>query len=1043
MKTKIKPLIKFDFNFNSHPFTSSRVFTNAEIEKIWKYQYSNEKEEAKEFKIKKVFEKDEGMFVLIQKDNISDELFILKNPVTLSVEDKIKDLKIFTLNQMNNILEMFSNQKYIIYLNGEEYNSKNLSYTKCNKIEVKYKGNDYNEFKKYISGNNGKLIKEPKILTLEKSSLSFYFDQISKSNKNEKEFKLIIDENRINLFKKINEFYTSNLLFYLIMGTDGIGKTISFIYYSSCIYEYRILYLNLKLFQHSHFEKCEEIFFNELKRIFLFNYKYPNIGYEKYEILKKEILDYIYGKYSAISDYTAMEYTWLLLLAFLNIYTNLEIFPADLIIILDQYKIKDIDMDFIKLNQVLEKISNMNISVYLKIKLIIIISINNKDTKEIFLENLINFSIDNLSNNEKKNIPEKINKGEEPENNNEFNEIENYLKKKIYEIKNKYNKNLIQFHLETGKINSTCLLNSNFCELTQKEYFNDIVKCYNIVSENLNNDFLQCIKVFNGSLKYYELLLNEIDKNKKKENENDEIYRKRVLKSFYNLIYNKIKLNIEKSFIFINNDKDVLMEDLWKHCIKNLIELTKIISEEREFDIFYLRNILRFCPIKYLDIHLAYSEKMSLSDYEFRNYNFYVDYSSNFYKLAINKIIDDYKKYNKDFGGNEFGIEFEKEVNNQLSTINYHPKKLLERNIWALVGLTKNTKKYVQKLREKEKFEYYDLFNIRKLNFEIDGIDKEEIHINIKEEDVFLKQVSKTARSFDSGLLIKKNKISEDKTHDLILFQDTIYKILNIKKKNIYIEDSNKSKNYLESLYKGLKIDKIYFIFILPEMYPNIDKTIEKLKALQIYYVFFSLRESKFLDYNKNNIVSDFRIKESEISFSNINYKFNKALSDINISKKIFESSKQKFFKKKNKSGKRLIDIYEKLSEFNFHDCIQVTIPSKLKKNIIDTFISDNYFEKNIHINFLPSANYNELKIQELFKMTQNLIIFSFNNNMYFYYYCYYKINDNYTVEKKNSIDFGDNKNIVQPKKNLKDFKEIKNYSLFLFCYNVLKDYEL
>jgi hypothetical protein len=75
--------------------------------------------------------------------------------------------------------------------------------------------------------------------------------------------------------------------------------------------------------------------------------------------------------------------------------------------------------------------------------------------------------------------------------------------------------------------------------------------------------------------------------------------------------------------------------------------------------------------------------------------------------------------------------------------------------------------------------------------------------------------------------------------------------------------------------------------------------------------------------------------------------------------------------------------------------------------------------------------------------MNQNLIIFSFNNNMYFYYYCYYKINDNYTVEKKNSIDFGDNKNIVQPKKNLKDFKEIKNYSLFLFCYNVLKDYEL
>ena len=76
------------------------------------------------------------------------------------------------------------------------------------------------------------------------------------------------------------------------------------------------------------------------------------------------------------------------------------------------------------------------------------------------------------------------------------------------------------------------------------------------------------------------------------------------------------------------------------------------------------------------------------------------------------------------------------------------------------------------------------------------------------------------------------------------------------------------------------------------------------------------------------------------------------------------------------------------------HEYIQVAIPTKLKNNIIDIFISENYFEKGTHINFLPSANYNELKIEELFKITQNLIIFSFNNNMFFYFYCYYKIND-------------------------------------------------
>ena len=44
-------------------------------------------------------------------------------------------------------------------------------------------------------------------------------------------------------------------------------------------------------------------------------------------------------------------------------------------------------------------------------------------------------------------------------------------------------------------------------------------------------------------------------------------------------------------------------------------------------------------------------------------------------------------------------------------------------------------------------------------------------------------------------------------------------------------------------------------------------------------------------------------------------------------------------------------------------------------------------------------------------------------------------------IEKINNIEFGDNKNIEIPKTNLKDFKEIKSFSLFLFCYNVLKNY--
>ena len=975
------------------------------------------------------------MYILAKKDLLADELFILKNPVTISIEDRIKDLKIFTVNQIINILAILQKREYLILLNGEEFEHKKLSYKQSNKIEAKYNGENYNKFKKYILGNNGELMKENKILTIQKSSLSFYFDIISKSNKNEKNFKLIIDENRINLFEKINKFYNSDFLFYLILGSNAIGKTISFIYYSSCIYEYRVLYLNLKLFQQNTFEKCEEIFFNELKRIFLLNYANPSNGFDKYKLLKKEILDYVYTNYSALYNLSGIDYFWILLLTFLKVFAKFEIFPSDLIIILDQYKIQEIDNNFINLNKALNIIEEFYNYKFNKLKLIIIISINNKDTKLIFLDNIASCFIDNLSNVNKKYIPDKKNK--ENKDNNEFEEIESYLNKKLYELNNLYNKNLCNH--ETANKSSICLLNSKFYKLTKKEYLNNIVKCYDILNEDVNIDVLNSVKVFNGSLKYYELLLDEINKNKKKENESNDIYKKKFFNSFYNRIYKIIKDNIRDSYDFLNDEKYQPFSVKIKNCICELIEVRRIINEEKVYDMINLRKILKICPIKYLDIHLVYSENMPLNNSE--QFNFCIDYSNKFVKFAIKKIIDEYYLENKDDDGSEYGIDFDKKVNNQLSNLNFHNKKIIKRYIWSLVGLTKNTKNYVKKLREKENCEFNEFYKIRNLNnIFIDDIDEEEASINIKEVDVFLQQISKTRRSFDSGLLIKKAILSNDKTHDLVLLQYTNYKILHIKKKGIYYEDSFISKNYLESLYQGLKIDKIYFMFILPEFYLNIEKTIEQLKKFQIYYIFFSLTEQKFLDYNKS-IIFDFRIKDSEITFSNTNYLFTKALSDINISKRIYEFSKKKFFKK-IKSGKKIFDIYWKLSELYSHDCIQVTIPIKLKNNIIDIFISENYFKKGTQINFLPSANYNELKIKELFNMTKNLIIFSFNNDIFFFYYCYFKINDDYNIEKIKEIDFGDNKNIVNPKKNLKDFKEIKNYSLFLFCFNVLKNYQ-
>jgi len=61
-------------------------------------------------------------------------------------------------------------------------------------------------------------------------------------------------------------------VFYLSLGTDGIGKTITLFYYSSSLLnDYNKIYLNLKLFfkYKKNNNKSKQIFYDEIKIIFL------------------------------------------------------------------------------------------------------------------------------------------------------------------------------------------------------------------------------------------------------------------------------------------------------------------------------------------------------------------------------------------------------------------------------------------------------------------------------------------------------------------------------------------------------------------------------------------------------------------------------------------------------------------------------------------------------------------------------------------------------------------------------------------------------
>ena len=64
----------------------------------------------------------------------------------------------------------------------------------------------------------------------------------------------------------------SEKVFYLSLGTDGIGKTITLLYYSSSLLnDYNKIYLNLKLFfkYKKNNNKSKQIFYDEIKIIFL------------------------------------------------------------------------------------------------------------------------------------------------------------------------------------------------------------------------------------------------------------------------------------------------------------------------------------------------------------------------------------------------------------------------------------------------------------------------------------------------------------------------------------------------------------------------------------------------------------------------------------------------------------------------------------------------------------------------------------------------------------------------------------------------------
>ena len=359
-------------------------FSKEEIDKIYKASIKKELTASKDITLKYVDVNNNCITLRALKNGNSEKIIFYKNPVVLNINQK--EYNVYTPKQCKSIIKAYDLKNYLINVDGVYIKSKSLDFDKIKKINIEKLEivGEESAFKEYIVREKCSLPKEKSCIEINKKFISLYFDEICISPEKEKKtLNIIFDQNRVKLINKITEFLDSENKFYLILGTDGIGKTVTVLYYTASFSEkYKNLYLNLKFFLKNECDKrmLKKIFFDELKRLFItYDNSEENIGDElkEYQSLIKKIEE------CEIKS-TGIKYFWKLLNLFILKYD--ELMDRDILIVLDQYKNKDIDEDFGNLNELCELICSAEITN--KIKLMILISINNYDTKNIFLENL-------------------------------------------------------------------------------------------------------------------------------------------------------------------------------------------------------------------------------------------------------------------------------------------------------------------------------------------------------------------------------------------------------------------------------------------------------------------------------------------------------------------------------------------------------------------------------------------------------------------------------------------------------------------------------
>ena len=914
-------------------------------------QYKNEKE------------KIEFSYIFI------DDKFIINYK---GIEYKIEKKPFEFYNEQNKILgkvfdiESFKKLMNRTINNLEIYNEKNIKLKSkediLNNVSRKYFLKEKNKFtqEKFNLLNSKREFEPEKIdpITISKFELSPI--PLKEFHSNEVDMELIL-ENRNDFITYINYFmeedWDKKIL--IIYGCDGIGKSSTYIYLSNLYNNYKVLYFNLKAIMENK-EESYDLFTFEIMRYFTVNKEDDNNEDTKNENFALYL--------EAINNINKNNFNfWEEVLKFLN---NNEY--NDTLLIIDQYK------DIYDRNSNLENLKNILLNKITSYKLLICISVNNKNAKDklinefnygsiespeiIYYDNKINDNKDFYEKEIEETDLEKEKNYSSDEDDEKFDNVfifknienkkqfKNEIKEKSADsLKTQKNKGIINI------IKDTSNYEKNRIEII---YISELISV-----KNIKDDKVKYLNLFNYNPKYYikfeQFLIDKYDSM-------DDLY-----KQFLKKIESDISIKIRKYY------DDIKYDSLKNESIIELIKMKDLVDNKIRFTAPILIKYIKEFPMKYIKIKVYnknendnnnISNNLFKLNTKFENTEFYFEFCFPFFGIIISKLIymnQNYYSISYDnLSGSGKGYFIEQKIKRAF-IFNHHYGVIILRCVWNFNTNVKDEPKQIFEYDfENYKKIYYDdkkIVNNDKTDNSDDENDKDE---RIDNDEIKIIIDEKIGNNHDEKIKSEKsyNDIEKIVDNEKINNSDNSIinnKIINLKNKKIEID------NCVYYIVPGSQTNKnIDSALLIPDIINDKEK---KYKV-----IFFQIKQGNVEIKNKREYISSSFIAKKK--FEN--------LYDIEISNVFFYFILGKEFK----NDKAINDLTDKTISFLFFSYVDGYLYNnelrvKALNDLINSFaeikpINDKNEEKDLlRKNYLINELEECLKTKSLFlgkKVTRN-----------------------------------------------------------------------